>query len=295
MQNQLPVWPFKNNLYNTLFCKSAQALLGVSRAWGFYSRQQTGYLLGTFFFWGPMRVLRGCAAEADGNCSSFVWRCTRRSECRRAEEKNGWLWSPRQQCVKIVSFYPPNLSCKKTQKVQRRLSSLSLSLALSLCSLNLFPSLSLCSTQPHLHAHHTNMHSLSNKLFPLWIRDLGSKSSYSVLIHPKNSTLAYYNWPGWLCSQPEDGEPLSCSFSLKLFFFILFHCFLTTPPLSESQLYTHQQNLSPFLVLNWSPASSEENRFLTIPPMTNREAELGLMLTNIIQQNPIIDLTVFSP
>lgn len=52
-----------------------------------------------------------------GVSSFLLRRCTRRSECRRAEEKNGWLWSPRQQCVKIVSFYPPNLSCKKTQKV----------------------------------------------------------------------------------------------------------------------------------------------------------------------------------
>lgn len=53
----------------------------------------------------------------NGVSSFLLRRCTRRSECRRAEEKNGWLWSPRQQCVKIVSFYPPNLSCKKTQKV----------------------------------------------------------------------------------------------------------------------------------------------------------------------------------
>uniref|UniRef100_A0A3B4YIV1 Plexin b2b n=1 Tax=Seriola lalandi dorsalis TaxID=1841481 RepID=A0A3B4YIV1_SERLL len=51
-------------------------------------------------------------------------RCFWRSECRRAEEKNGWLWSPRQQCVKIVSFNPPNLSCKKTQKVKINIPSL---------------------------------------------------------------------------------------------------------------------------------------------------------------------------
>uniref|UniRef100_A0A3Q0QW98 Plexin b2b n=1 Tax=Amphilophus citrinellus TaxID=61819 RepID=A0A3Q0QW98_AMPCI len=50
--------------------------------------------------------------------------CTRRSECRRAEEKNGWLWSPRQQCVKIVSFYPSNLSCRKTGKVKINIPSL---------------------------------------------------------------------------------------------------------------------------------------------------------------------------
>ncbi|XP_035770270.1 plexin-B2b [Neolamprologus brichardi] len=42
--------------------------------------------------------------------------CTRRSECRRAEEKNGWLWSPKQQCVKIVSFSPSKcMSCVSSQ------------------------------------------------------------------------------------------------------------------------------------------------------------------------------------
>ncbi|XP_053740821.1 plexin-B2b [Synchiropus splendidus] len=61
-----------------------------------------------------------CVDMKDPYCGWCVLegRCTRRSECRRAEEKNGWLWSPRQQCVKILSFYPPNLSCKKTQKVK---------------------------------------------------------------------------------------------------------------------------------------------------------------------------------
>uniref|UniRef100_A0A672H4J0 Sema domain-containing protein n=1 Tax=Salarias fasciatus TaxID=181472 RepID=A0A672H4J0_SALFA len=63
---------------------------------------------------------QSCVELRDPYCGWCVLegRCTRRSECRRAEEKNGWLWSPRQQCVKIVSFYPPNLSCKKTDKVQ---------------------------------------------------------------------------------------------------------------------------------------------------------------------------------
>uniref|UniRef100_A0A8C4HT68 Plexin b2b n=1 Tax=Dicentrarchus labrax TaxID=13489 RepID=A0A8C4HT68_DICLA len=61
---------------------------------------------------------QSCVELRDPYCGWCVLegRCTRRSECRRAEEKNGWLWSYRQQCVKIVSFYPPNLSCKKTQK-----------------------------------------------------------------------------------------------------------------------------------------------------------------------------------
>uniref|UniRef100_A0A665XBA2 Sema domain-containing protein n=1 Tax=Echeneis naucrates TaxID=173247 RepID=A0A665XBA2_ECHNA len=86
---------------------------------------------------------QSCVELRDPYCGWCVLegRCTRRSDCRRAEEKNGWLWSPRQQCVKIVSFSPPNLSCKKTQKVQPCFSSHSLLFTLSLCSLHLFPSL----------------------------------------------------------------------------------------------------------------------------------------------------------
>ncbi|KAF1386962.1 hypothetical protein PFLUV_G00100300 [Perca fluviatilis] len=63
---------------------------------------------------------QSCVELRDPYCGWCVLegRCTRRSECRRAEEKNGWLWSPRQDCVKIVSFSPPYLSCKKTQKVK---------------------------------------------------------------------------------------------------------------------------------------------------------------------------------
>ncbi|XP_037111144.1 plexin-B2b [Syngnathus acus] len=69
---------------------------------------------------------QSCVNMRDPYCGWCVLegRCTRRSECRRAEEKNGWLWSPRQQCVKIVYFYPSNLSCKKTQKVKINISSL---------------------------------------------------------------------------------------------------------------------------------------------------------------------------
>uniref|UniRef100_A0A672Z832 Plexin-B2-like n=1 Tax=Sphaeramia orbicularis TaxID=375764 RepID=A0A672Z832_9TELE len=69
---------------------------------------------------------QSCVELKDPYCGWCVLegRCTRRSECRRAEEKNGWLWSPRQQCLKIVSFYPPNLSCKKTQKVKINIPSL---------------------------------------------------------------------------------------------------------------------------------------------------------------------------
>ncbi|KAF7224135.1 plexin-B2b [Nothobranchius furzeri] len=69
---------------------------------------------------------QSCVGLRDPYCGWCVLegRCTRRSECRRAEEKNGWLWSPGQQCVKIVSFFPPNLSCKKTDKIRINIPSL---------------------------------------------------------------------------------------------------------------------------------------------------------------------------
>ncbi|KAI3371138.1 hypothetical protein L3Q82_023765 [Scortum barcoo] len=71
---------------------------------------------------------QSCVELKDPYCGWCVLegRCTRRSECPRAEERNGWLWSPKQECVKIVSFYPPNLSCKKTQKVTINIPSLPL-------------------------------------------------------------------------------------------------------------------------------------------------------------------------
>ncbi|XP_014842933.1 PREDICTED: plexin-B2 [Poecilia mexicana] len=63
---------------------------------------------------------KSCVELRDPYCGWCVLegRCTRRSECRRAEERNGWLWSPGQECLKILSFYPPNLSTKKTDKIQ---------------------------------------------------------------------------------------------------------------------------------------------------------------------------------
>uniref|UniRef100_A0A672LMS4 Plexin-B2-like n=1 Tax=Sinocyclocheilus grahami TaxID=75366 RepID=A0A672LMS4_SINGR len=69
---------------------------------------------------------QSCVAQRDPYCGWCVLegRCTRRSECSRAEEKNGWLWSPNQQCVKIVSFHPPNLSCLKSQQVEINVRSL---------------------------------------------------------------------------------------------------------------------------------------------------------------------------
>uniref|UniRef100_A0A8C8E3I8 Plexin b2b n=1 Tax=Oryzias sinensis TaxID=183150 RepID=A0A8C8E3I8_9TELE len=58
---------------------------------------------------------QSCMDLKDPYCGWCVLegRCTRRSECKRAEEKNGWLWSPAQQCVKIASFSPPNFSREK--------------------------------------------------------------------------------------------------------------------------------------------------------------------------------------
>uniref|UniRef100_A0A8B9L539 Plexin B2 n=1 Tax=Astyanax mexicanus TaxID=7994 RepID=A0A8B9L539_ASTMX len=50
-------------------------------------------------------------------CSSHS--CTRKTECGRGEEKNGWLWSPNQQCVTIQAFEPPNISCKKTKQQEK--------------------------------------------------------------------------------------------------------------------------------------------------------------------------------
>uniref|UniRef100_A0A8C3AEW7 Plexin b2b n=1 Tax=Cyclopterus lumpus TaxID=8103 RepID=A0A8C3AEW7_CYCLU len=103
---------------------------------------------------------QSCVELRDPYCGWCVLegRCTRRSECRRAEEKNGWLWSPRQQCVRIVSFYPPNLSCKKTQKVLRRFS-ISRSLFVLCCSLRLSRSAEV--SRMHVTQ---NMHRLRNKL-----------------------------------------------------------------------------------------------------------------------------------
>ncbi|XP_035391860.1 plexin-B2b isoform X2 [Electrophorus electricus] len=69
---------------------------------------------------------KSCVAQRDPYCGWCVLegRCTRRSDCLRAEEKNAWLWSPKQQCVKIVSFHPPRLSCKRSQQVEINIPSL---------------------------------------------------------------------------------------------------------------------------------------------------------------------------
>lgn len=177
----------------------------------------------------------GFGVEADSSCSFFLWRCTRRSECRRAEEKNGWLWSPRQQCVKIVSFFPPYLSCKKTQKVRRRFPPDFFSLVLSFCSLLLHLS-------PPRSAEHNPTFMHVSQTYTAWVinsshcesETLGSRSSYSVSIHTKNSRRSYYNRPAWLCSQqPEDGKPLLCALSQKLIspFTSWLHALLSDTPM----------------------------------------------------------------
>ena len=58
---------------------------------------------------------------------SVPHRCTRKLQCERSEEANTWLWSPAQRCVRIESFNPASISCKKTDQV-------SLYLFVSLCA-----------------------------------------------------------------------------------------------------------------------------------------------------------------
>lgn len=125
--------------------------------------------------------------------SSFrLHRCTRRSECRRAEEKNGWLWSPKQQCVKIVSFYPPNLSCKKTQKVLLPLPSLPAptSFHSSLSFVPYFSFLIIILPLPLLLTSlscASRKHRLSNNQLPLRVRDPGLQV-FLLYIDPQPKT-----------------------------------------------------------------------------------------------------------
>uniref|UniRef100_A0A671NQL8 Plexin-B2-like n=1 Tax=Sinocyclocheilus anshuiensis TaxID=1608454 RepID=A0A671NQL8_9TELE len=61
-----------------------------------------------------------CVSQRDPYCGWCVLegRCTRKKDCRKAEGENVWLWSPKQTCVTIQSFVPPNISCKKTERTQ---------------------------------------------------------------------------------------------------------------------------------------------------------------------------------
>uniref|UniRef100_A0AAY4ESK9 Sema domain-containing protein n=1 Tax=Denticeps clupeoides TaxID=299321 RepID=A0AAY4ESK9_9TELE len=91
---------------------------------------------------------QSCMSLRDPYCGWCVLegKCSRKSECKRGEETNVWLWSPKQQCVTIHAFQPPNLSCKMTGEV------ISLSLSLTL---------SLTHTHTHTHTHTTTLlHSL---------------------------------------------------------------------------------------------------------------------------------------
>ncbi|XP_029115611.1 plexin-B2-like isoform X3 [Scleropages formosus] len=73
-----------------------------------------------------MKDCKSCMDLKDPYCGwcALEGRCTRKSDCRKAEEEKHWLWSPQNQCVEITSFQPPNLSCKKMQKVDINVASL---------------------------------------------------------------------------------------------------------------------------------------------------------------------------
>uniref|UniRef100_A0A8C5BVZ8 Plexin b2a, tandem duplicate 1 n=1 Tax=Gadus morhua TaxID=8049 RepID=A0A8C5BVZ8_GADMO len=60
-----------------------------------------------------------CVSMRDPYCGWCVLkgRCTRKLQCERSEEANTWLWSPAQRCVRIESFNPASISCKKTDQV----------------------------------------------------------------------------------------------------------------------------------------------------------------------------------
>nr|XP_055046154.1 plexin-B2-like [Misgurnus anguillicaudatus] len=59
---------------------------------------------------------QSCVSQRDPYCGWCVLegRCTRKKDCSRGTERNAWLWSPKQKCVTIQAFDPPNISRKKT-------------------------------------------------------------------------------------------------------------------------------------------------------------------------------------
>uniref|UniRef100_A0A8C6U2G4 Plexin b2a n=1 Tax=Neogobius melanostomus TaxID=47308 RepID=A0A8C6U2G4_9GOBI len=65
---------------------------------------------------------QSCIDMKDPYCGWCVLegKCSRKAECSRSIEENTWLWSPKQQCVQITAFAPPNISCRKTQQVRVR-------------------------------------------------------------------------------------------------------------------------------------------------------------------------------
>ncbi|KAJ8374068.1 hypothetical protein SKAU_G00046480 [Synaphobranchus kaupii] len=63
---------------------------------------------------------KACMELRDPYCGWCVLEgsCSRTKDCKGADVRNGWLWSPGQQCVEIQSFSPPSISCRKTQQVE---------------------------------------------------------------------------------------------------------------------------------------------------------------------------------
>ncbi|XP_065145858.1 plexin-B2-like isoform X1 [Paramisgurnus dabryanus] len=59
---------------------------------------------------------QSCVSQRDPYCGWCVLegRCTRKKDCSRGTERNAWLWSPKQTCVTVQAFVPPNISRKKT-------------------------------------------------------------------------------------------------------------------------------------------------------------------------------------
>ncbi|XP_050963134.1 plexin-B2a isoform X5 [Labeo rohita] len=63
---------------------------------------------------------QSCVSQRDPYCGWCVLegRCTRKKDCRKGAGENAWLWSPKQTCLTIQSFEPPNISWKKTYNSQ---------------------------------------------------------------------------------------------------------------------------------------------------------------------------------
>ncbi|XP_069483946.1 plexin-B2 [Ambystoma mexicanum] len=60
-----------------------------------------------------------CIESKDPYCGWCVveGKCTRKTDCARADEKNHWLWSPGNACMTIASFTVPSMSRKYLKQV----------------------------------------------------------------------------------------------------------------------------------------------------------------------------------
>uniref|UniRef100_A0AAY4ESV2 Sema domain-containing protein n=1 Tax=Denticeps clupeoides TaxID=299321 RepID=A0AAY4ESV2_9TELE len=141
---------------------------------------------------------QSCMSLRDPYCGWCVLegKCSRKSECKRGEETNVWLWSPKQQCVTIHAFQPPNLSCKMTGEV------ISLSLSLTL---------SLTHTHTHTHTHTTTLlHSLPPS--PVSHREThtrrGNCNLFIVLTSSLYIFFFFFSPQGESCPQFENPNPL---------------------------------------------------------------------------------------